>query len=180
MDDERKRQIEAAVEKIRPSLDGMSDADLKWAIGVLRGVVLPHRLDVIDRQPADKRAVLIDHSVNGLVRRLREIPADRKRHEIEAIRFDAILSRIDERAYALAQKRDHGEAAPDDVAEAERLEKELMATVEEFKKWDAGAYREHSDQVSESLLDLKYAISGGKITSHRLSRSGRRSPGGDA
>src|SRR5512139_4136804 len=102
---QRSREIEEAIEKIRPSLAGMPAADFDRAVTVLREVVLPYRFEVFGRQPADKRAVLVEHGVDGLARRLRELPAERKRHEIEAVRFDAILSRIDERAYALALKR---------------------------------------------------------------------------
>ena len=73
------------------------------------------------------------------------------------------------RAFELARERWHRNAPLDEkeIAEARRLQEQLLQFAEELRK-QPSLHREFTSQISEGLLDTEYAISARDATSLRL------------
>jgi hypothetical protein len=162
--------INQALEKLKPALTRLSAEDYKWALGILRDTILPYRFELYAAQEQKKRASLIEGSIDGLNQKLERLPPSDKKKQILAMKYQSILGAIDKKAYDLAVMRHRKTISTKEIRQATELKNKLMDISQELKKTDKALHEEYSELISESLLDLKYAIEGKEIVSLRLNR----------
>lgn len=158
------------VEAVKPILvSAFAPEDYEWTVTLLLEVILPYRLRAYSSKTGEERKEMVENIITILTSEMRQLePVEIKKY-MQRHKYEALIKEIDRKAYELAVSCYTKEKPLEQLQpEAAELHQRLLEIAKELKETVPEIYREYSKVISESLLDLKYAVAGKKGVSLRL------------